>query len=176
MKKICLILIMGLFISIPVVYAIDDESTSNENEQLTTTTVKEKVTKAKEKAAQIKEKIIQTKEQIKIKQQIIKANHQTINTLREQLKLKITETKNLIKQYREKETLTKEQIDNIKAKIVAIKDSRQAILTAYGKVGEQIKQYKAKTIDERMNGLDAIITAQQERISMYQNALDNLNK
>jgi chromosome segregation ATPase len=166
MKRLLLVLVLGLFISVQGVLAEENGTTTNE----------QNVTSVKEKAAAIKEKIILTKTQIKAKQQTIKDNHQTLAALREQVKTKITETKALIKQYRETKTLTKEQIDNIKARIVAIKDSRQAIVTAYGKVGEQLQQYKAKTVDERLNGLDAIILAQEQRITMYQEAIAKFNK
>ncbi len=153
MKKLLLsLLFCGILIVTPV-QAQTDATTggTSANEKNTT-------------AATVKEKVI-----------TIRTQAQELVQLREQLRTKIAGIKDKIKAYRNQEQLTAAQIEEIKALTESIKTVQQKLQSAYQSVVQATNKYKSDTSTKKITGLDLVITSQQERKVLLQEAIAALS-
>lgn len=139
MKKILSIFIICMFLGITSVYAANTTAGS-------TTAGSDKKVLAQESRT------------------TIVANRTELKELRIQLKLKISETKKALVQYRLQEKLSEGDCEQIRSQLDAVKYARQTLGNEYGNIVRLIASYKKDSSDYKLTGLESVINSQNERI------------
>lgn len=92
------------------------------------------------------------------------ANRAELKELRVQLKLKISETKKALVQYRLQEKLSEGDCEQIRSQLAAVKYARETLGNEYGNIVRLIASYKKDSSDYKLTGLEAVIDSQNDRI------------
>lgn len=164
MKKILGILLCALIVAIPV-YADNtngngstsgNSTTSGNTEAGSTNTNSETAQEARELRIQIK------------------TNLQTLAQLRTQLKAEIQTKQQLMLQYKEQEQLTEEQRTEVKEMIANMSQVQTKLGSAYSNAVKALRAYKNDSSTDKITGLNSVIDSQEERISLLQDAISDL--
>lgn len=152
MKKILFTVLILLLVVTPVLA----EPTGNGNNSGTTTQGSDNAVLAREKRV------------------TIKTQAQELVQLRQQLKTKIQEKKQIVNQYREQSKLTTTQREEIKAMIQNMTNVQEKLNSAYQNAIKAMNNYKGDSSTNKVTGLDLVISSQQERIRLLQEAISAL--
>ncbi|HOO67972.1 MAG TPA: hypothetical protein PLC53_01230 [Bacilli bacterium] len=106
---------------------------------------------------------------------IIRTQTQQLATLRNQLKTQLEVKQELMLQYREQEQLTDEQKEEVKEMIQTLAQVQTKLGEAYSNAVKALNSYKGDSSENKIDGLNAVITSQQERIALLQEAIDDLS-
>lgn len=157
MKKILLaILIGGLLITTPV-FAQDDAAGNAATKGNSTTSGSENAALAKTKRI------------------TIRTQAQELVELRTQIKAKIAEQKAKVAQYREQETLTAEQREEVKAMIKSMQSVQESLGTALQNASRSMAEYRKDASKDKLTGLESVIASQQQRITLLKEVLAKLS-
>jgi len=110
------------------------------------------------------------------KRLVIKSQTQELAELREELKTKVAEQKTLMLQYRDKEQLTEQDKLEIKEMLQTMENLQTKLGSIYQNAVKAMNSYKADTSTDKITGLDLVITSQQERIQLLQEAITALEE
>lgn len=90
-------------------------------------------------------------------------------------KEKITDGKAKVAQYREQETLTAEQREEVKAMIKSMQSVQESLGMSLQNASKSMVEYRKDTSTNKITGLDSVITSQQQRITLLKEALEKLS-